>query len=170
MGSHALAATNHMETNERVVFRKIREDLRRYGWTVLSTPYHDEVFVHTLGLHWSCQHPDLEVIGLPDDLGTTLLNELAQRVKNGHHFRSGDRIEDVAEDVALWVTSNPLDPAGPALLNGRLRIIWPDDADRYPWEPDCEPRCRTQLLFPDSTMPNREELEAQALSQFALHA
>jgi len=157
-----------METDERLVSRKIREDLRRYGWTVLSTLYHDTVFIHTLGLHWSYQHPDLEVLGLEDELGTALLNELAQRVKNGQRFQSGDLIEDVAEDVALWVTANPLDPDGPPLLNGRLRIVWPDNQNRYPWEADCEPRSRAQLLFPDSTMPNREELEAQALSRFAL--
>ncbi|MDP7318931.1 MAG: DUF4262 domain-containing protein, partial [SAR324 cluster bacterium] len=99
---------------------------------------------------------------------TALLNELAQRVKNGQRVRSGDLLEDVAEDVALWVTANPLDPEGTPLLNGRLRIIWPDNDGRYPWDADCEPCSRTQLLFPDSTMPNREELEAQALSQFAL--
>jgi len=162
--------SNCMETNPHIVSRKIREDLRRYGWTVLSTLYHDVDFIHTLGLHWSYQHPDFEVLGLPEALGTALLNELAQRVKNGQRVRSGDLLEDVAEDVALWVTANPLDPEGTPLLNGRLRIIWPDDEGHYPWDADCEPRCRTQLLFPDSTMPNREELEAQALSQFALHA
>ena len=101
-----------METNERIVSRKIREDLRRYGWTVLSTVYHNVAFIHTLGLHWSYQHPDFEVLGLPEALGTALLNELAQRVKNGQRVRSGDLLEDVAEDVALWVTANPLDPEG----------------------------------------------------------
>lgn len=149
------------------VYAKIRSDLDRYGWSVISTIYREELFTHTVGLTWGYDHPEIEIIGLNEEIAATLLNEIARRVIQGERFAANCRLDDIVEDVQLILVENPLNPKGSPLTNGRLRLIWPDEFNRFPWERGCAPECRIQQWFPDSTMPDRETCEAYALLEQA---
>jgi hypothetical protein len=150
-----------------VVYAKLRQDLDRYGWSVVSTIYRGELFTHTVGLSWGYEHPEIEIIGLNEEVAAMLLNALARRVLGGERFGANCKLEDIVDDVPLILVENPLNPHGEPLTNGRLRLIWPDDHNRFPWEKGCDPECRIQQWFPDSTMPDRETCEAYALLEQA---
>ncbi len=150
-------------TSEKETLRQLQQDLVDYGWSLLSTQYKGHQFCHTIGLHWSFQHADLELVGLNEELGTLFLNELAGRVKLGQRYHHLSVIDDMVEDIELLLVHNPLDPEGEPILNGRLRLVYPDSQGRYPWESGCDDDCLVQLLFPDSTLPRREVFEAEGL-------
>ena len=133
------------------IYQKTKKDLEQYGWTILSTIYQDVIFAHTLGLMPNFSHPEVEVIGLTDDLTRLFLNSIAQRVKLGEVYNPGSVISELVEGFDLMMVTNPLNPQGPPSTNGRLRLIWPDSNHRYPWEEGCEANCLTQQLLPDST-------------------
>ncbi|MGA1599595.1 MAG: DUF4262 domain-containing protein [bacterium] len=148
---------------EEEVLARLREDIQNYGWGLLTTDYKGHQFCHTIGLHWTFQHSDFEMVGLNEELATLFLNELAMRVKEGKKFQHLAVIDDMVENTELMLVHNPIDPEGEPVLNGRLRLIYPDSQHRYPWEAGCDEDCLVQLLFPDSTIPNRELLEAEGL-------
>ena len=96
-----------------------------------------------------------------------LLNELARRVVNGEKFHSNCHFEDIVDGVDLILVENPIDPQGKPMTNGRLRLVWPDENNLYPWQKGCEEECLIQQWFPDSTMPERDTCEAYALLEQA---
>ena len=153
--------------SEEEVYRKLCFDLERYGWSILSTYYKGELFTHTVGLSWQYEHPEIEILGLNEEVAALMLNELAGRIKCGENFENKSIIDDLVDEVELMLVHNPLDPNGPAITSGRLRLIWPDEDHRYPWEKGCDSECTIQLWFPDSTMPNREAYEAYAVLERA---
>ena len=149
------------------VYAKIRADLDQYGWSLISSIYRDELFTHTVGLSWSHEHQEIELIGLNQEIAAMLLNELARRVVNGEKFHSDCHFEDIVDGVDLILVENPIDPQGKPMTNGRLRLIWPDENNLYPWQKGCEEECLIQQWFPDSTMPERDTCEAYALLEQA---
>jgi len=132
---------------------KVHDDIEKYGWSVLAAE-HDEgmMYVHTIGLETSFDHPELEVLGLSEELSTTFLNELSQWIKRGMQLENGMVISELVEGYKFILVMNPSDPDGPPITNGYLRLIWPDSNHFYPWESDCEESClfQTQLIDPSS--------------------
>ena len=53
------------------VYAKIRADLDQYGWSLISSIYRDELFTHTVGLSWSYEHQEIELIGLNSESNST---------------------------------------------------------------------------------------------------
>ena len=149
------------------VYAKIRADLDQYGWSLISSIYRDELFTHTVGLSWGYEHQEIELIGLNQEIAAMLLNELARRIVNGEKFHANYHFEDIVDGVALILVENPIDPQGKPMTNGRLRLIWPDENNLYPWQRGCEEECLIQQWFPDSTMPERDTCEAYALLEQA---
>ena len=124
------------------VYAKIRADLDQYGWSLISSIYRDELFTHTVGLSWGYEHQEIELIGLNQEIAAMLLNELARRVVNGEKFHANCHFEDIVDGVDLILVENPIDPQGKPMTNGRLRLIWPDENNLYPWQRGCEEDCQ----------------------------
>lgn len=71
---------------------------QRYGCSLVSC-YPDGSntgFVHTVGLEYSSEHPELLSVDLPKSDGKILIDSLATLVKDGRRFREGDVYEDLA--------------------------------------------------------------------------
>ncbi|MBF0237306.1 MAG: DUF4262 domain-containing protein [SAR324 cluster bacterium] len=143
---------NPNDPTSEEVHEKIHQDLERYGWTILSTIYDEILCSQTFGLQKNFKHPEIEVVGLNDEMSCLFLNTLAQRIKMGQQFTHGSLIDEIIEGYELMLVHNPLDPQGMPLLEGRLRLIWPDSQHRYPWHQDCDSGCQVQAqLFSEQT-------------------
>lgn len=129
------------------VNEKVRSDIEQYGWSVVASEMHGTLYMHTLGLQESFEHPELEVVGLPEELAETFLNELARWVKGGVKFEERETITELVENFEFVFVTNPFDPYGEPCTNGNLRLIWPDAQKRYPWDIDCEESCAAQTLL-----------------------
>ena len=122
-------------------------ELKRHGWALICTEYHGHPYQCTLGLESRWRHPELEVLGLTPELGQVVLERLVARIKAGERLKAGDFFSNVLRGHDLFIVENPLDPEGPPLTGGRLRVIWPDANARYPWHADCDPQCAAQSVL-----------------------
>jgi len=130
---------------------QVSRELKEHGWAFICTEYAGHPYQFTIGLTSLCHHPELEIVGLTPDLGELVLARLVERIKAGERLHAGDFFSDLLKGYDLFVVENPIDPEGPPLTDGRLRVIWPDARHRYPWQPDCDPDCAAQsiLIEPD---------------------
>lgn len=147
-----------IELRERIQF-----DMKKFGWTILSTNYQGLDFSHTFGLSQNFQHAEIEVVGLPNEMANLFLNTLAERIKNGANYENGDKITDFVDNFVLVLTHNPSDLSGPNITGDRLRLVWPDSSRLYPWSEGCDELCSMQRLLPDSTSPLQEFYEQELL-------
>lgn len=148
----------HIESTSDLLLQVSRQ-LQTRGWALLCSETGQHRYQFTVGLESSYEHPELEVIGLPPDLGGDLLAGLVERVKSGQRLRSGDFFSDLLRGYDLFVVNNPIDPGGPPITGGRLRLIWPDAHGRFPWQPDCDPSCTVQALILEPDGMNIQGLE-----------
>ena len=130
---------------------QVSRELKAHGWALICTTSQGHPLQFTIGLEANHRHPELEVVGLTPDLGQLVLERFVARIARGERLKRGEFYSGVLKGWDLFVVDNPIDPEGPPLTNGRLRIIWPDANARYPWHPDCDPLCTAQslLLEPD---------------------
>ncbi len=130
---------------------QVSRQLRRYGWALIASESGGYPYQFTVGLASGFDHPELEVFGLPPDMGRDLLAALVERVRAGQRLRAGEFFSDLKKGYDLFLVDNPIDPGGPPVTGGRLRLVWPDARHRYPWQPECEPYCAAQsrLVEPD---------------------
>ncbi len=139
-----------MKLSAEAVNDKVRSDIEQYGWSIIASEFQGGIYAHTIGLEQSFKHPEIEVLGLNEELATVFLNELAKLVKQGTELKNGMTISDFVEGYELMLVTNPSDPNGEPTIDGRLRLIWPDTNHRYPWDNDCAADCSIQSLLPES--------------------
>jgi len=138
---------------------QVSRELKARGWALICTAAQGHPYQFTLGLETSLRHPELEVLGLTPELGQTVLERLVARVKAGERLKAGDFFSNVLSGHDLFIVENPIDPEGPPLTSGRLRVVWPDARGRYPWQPACEPTCAAQSLLIEPDGLNMHGLE-----------
>lgn len=123
-----------------------RAGVAEHGWMVIGVPDDGEHpgFHFTTGLT-ERELPELIVYGLPDEVGTALLNDLAQRLVDGARYADGEVVPDLVDGdyrMQLWDVTWLQDPLGAAFqLYGRQavrvrQLVVPDRQDRLPWEDD----------------------------------
>jgi len=130
---------------------QVSRELKEHGWALLCSEQDGPPYQFTMGLRARHGHPELEVVGLPPNLGQHALERLVKRVAAGERLRSGDFFSNVFKGFDVFVVDNPIEPGGPPLTGGRLRAIWPDAQHRYPWQHGCDADCAVQglLIEPD---------------------
>lgn len=138
---------------------QVGDQLRRHGWALVATEVQGIPYQYTLGLSLKFGHPDLEVIGLTPDLGQTLLENLVGRIMKGERLKPGEFLSDLKKGYDFFLVENPIDPDGPPVTGGRLRLIWPDAQGRFPWHADCEAYCASQSLLLEGDGIDTESLE-----------
>lgn len=141
------------------VNHKVHDDIDRYGWSILAADRDGVMYVHTIGLETSYNHPEIEILGLSEELSTTFLNELGQWVKNGERLEAGRVISEFVEGYEFILVRNPSDPNGSPSTNGKLRLIWPDGNHYYPWDRGCEENCLAQTQLIDSYSIGTEKID-----------
>jgi hypothetical protein len=118
--------------------------VRKYGWGVVHVGggEGEPPFAYTVGLPRHYDHPEFVIVGVPPAAARTL-NALGDRVRDGEVFRAGDRPEFAlpgytTELIDLdWDESHRNLPVAWRLNGGpvdALQLVWPDGADRLPWD------------------------------------
>ena len=128
--------------------QKISADLQRYGWSVIASDYQGMVYANTIGLEINFDHPEIEILGLDEELATLFLNKLAEWVKSGVRLQSGQKITEFVEGYELILMNDFPDAHGHPANSERLRLIWPDMNHCYPWQAGCDADCARQTLIP----------------------
>jgi hypothetical protein len=99
-------------------------------------------FAYTVGLTREYGHPEIVITGAPMGCAKTL-NEFGQRVRNGVVFCGGQRFSYtqlglVCELIEVdWQKSHRNLPVAWQINGGAtdaLQLVWPDAANRLPWE------------------------------------
>lgn len=153
---------NGIDLSFQEINHKVRADIERYGWSIVASEVEGVLFTHTVGLNEQFEHPDLETIGLPEELACAFLNELARWVKGGVKLEVGEKVTELVDNFEFMLVTNPFDPSGTPCTNGRLRLIWQDGAHQYPWDPGCDDACFLQTILPESpTSPHDLNTPAQ---------
>ena len=134
--------------------RKALADVRNHGWHVLKVMEDNEgpAFAYTVGLYHSFGHPELIVVGLPLDVGHSVLNIAGESIRRGNRYLAGTQSDEFLEDRAcafrrmpesqyrhylgwnLWFYDGAPFPA--------LQMIWADQQGRWPWESAVAPEVR----------------------------
>jgi hypothetical protein len=108
---------------------------------------------YTVGLA-ALDHPEVLCVGMPQRLGHSILNRAAGLVHDGAELVEGSIRRDVLPgSPAAFIALDPaheeyiavarrVDPAARA-----LQLVWPDAADRLPWEPGYEDDPAAQSLL-----------------------
>ncbi len=128
---------------------KVRQTIERHGWAIQAIPDADPYpFQYTVGLFPVVGY-ELIVIGLPHQVGGTLLNDLAGAVvrepdPDGYYYdqqilrgllvdsyasmliRAIDTLHYITVPRRLWPIEGPV-PA--------FQLVYPDDEHRWPWDP-----------------------------------
>lgn len=132
------------------VGRAIALGIASRGWHIvvsLATEAASGELIHayTIGLTETCGHPEVVVYGLSLQEATKALQTVATQVKSrNQRFAGGAVYHNVFEGHRAAFRLVPAEKACDALSlacqrYGRgafraLQLIWPDDADRFPWE------------------------------------
>lgn len=101
-------------------------------------------FAYTLGLGHRAGHPEIFMSGLDLGLMHRCINQLAQRVMDGHRFAAGDVIEDILAGVPVAleaIADEALAETVPwsGWFHRRppeaLAVVWPTRSGLFPWQP-----------------------------------
>jgi hypothetical protein len=131
----------------RAAEEKCIADVARYGLHVINVPADERGpgFAYSVGLHRSFQHPEVIIVGLARDVMHGMLNDLADRVRQGERFEAGATSDEFLEGYActfrevqgrLYVDDWQPFPA--------LQLVYPDRERRWPWDPDASDAFRRQ--------------------------
>jgi hypothetical protein len=130
--------------------RKLLSDVEEYGWHILHVLSEGELpgWSFSVGIYHTHRHPEFIVMGLPDHVSQTIINELGIRIKNGEVFASGMIDNDVMESYpvqflkvdraqykahlgyAEWFYRHQDFPV--------LQIVWTDKVGHFPWQLEYE--------------------------------
>jgi hypothetical protein len=120
---------------------------------------------YTIGIHDTCGQPEVITVGLPLKTAYCLLNEAANRLRNGSNLADGRHREMVGEVECEF---RPVDPKWIEHLMGWatwfydgsdfpvLQAVYPDLENRFPEEPQFDIAFRQPLLQPNAAMTQVE--------------
>ena len=114
---------------------------------------------YTVGVYDTCGQPEVITVGLREETAQFLLNEAADRLRNGVNLaagRHGDMVGEVECEFrpvdpkwirhlmgwAIWYYDGPAFPV--------LQAVYPDRENRFPEHPDFDTYFRQPLLQPDA--------------------
>jgi hypothetical protein len=144
----------------------IRQNIKQYGWHVMTVfPHEDDSvktwFCYTVGLFAKQQHPELIVFGLQPRVAHAVFSEVRDRVIAGQRFTNGQIVRDLVQgDFPILFLKAPNDDpdyptSGASAYYGHddypvLHLVLSDADKRFPWDPKCAPHMALtqQLLGP----------------------
>lgn len=112
-----------------------KEHKEKYGYYIHYVVGFDNGLIdaHTHGLCDYNNHLELQiVISISYEIVNNLINNLGQKIKNGIVFQDGDKLSDLIKDYDI-VLKEAKDENG----NSILRMIFPDNKGKFPWDDGC---------------------------------
>lgn len=136
--------------------RKLAADVVRHGWGVIGIKADDRRpgWAFTVGLWHTFRSPEVAMFGVEVDDMQLCLNDVGAQIRAGDRLGPEELRGGILEDTAvtfrpvhhdwyrqyfthaLWFTQRAPLPV--------VQLVWPDQKGRFPWETDCDPRCRYQ--------------------------
>lgn len=126
--------------------RTTLENIEKYGLSVQYVFDNEEnfQFSYSIGLYQTYQHPEIIIIGLRQELMHTIINNLANDIKNGKRYDAYTWSSNVLDDFECYfieVEKTKYDEyvLGDIRLYGGnnfplLQCIYPTTKGIYPWE------------------------------------
>jgi len=143
---------------ELMILLKQCQDIATAGWTVtavLPEQPGDAHVAYTVGLT-GVGAPELVLTGLRPDLAHAILGDLAQRALAGQRWPHRHRIDDLLLGhpavIVVGTANEQIVPATACAIYGPgtvalQQIVWPDPADRFPWDPGYQYPSHTQPML-----------------------
>lgn len=135
-------------THECVSGEAVAADVEKYGLSVILITEDEEGpgFGYSIGLHRNYNHPEIIVFGLNHDVIARIINEFAERIRNGERCEVGKEYEGLLEGHNCVFREAPKDCYHEyfgyqmAFYEGKnfpaLQLVWPDKENKWPWEID----------------------------------
>lgn len=133
--------------------QRVIDDIDAYGWHVvcIGADEHGPSFDYTIGLMQTFRHPEIIVFGLDNSLMHQILTGMVTTIRRGGSFANPGQYADVLEGFSCVVRrvaqERHREFLGYAMWYCRhvgkigsleaVQLFWPDKADRFPWEPEC---------------------------------
>lgn len=142
--------------------------IARYGFCFNPVRANGTDFVYTAGLHRNFGHPEIFVMGYQIQDAVNLIGLVYERVKAGDHFADAMVVDDLWKDSIfafrpmLQSSTNQNAGRGQSLVNEEfpaVQLFFADHNDLFPWEDNCDPRCKrlqTCLLEVTPEIPVRQ--------------
>jgi len=139
--------------------------LRReqHGWFV-NRIFEDATgpaFAYSFGLYEEFGHPEIIIFGLPLETMHHLINDIGNRVRDGHRYSAGDQTRDLLKGyTCAFGMVNPLQYRKTCTWTiwfyesyrfPALQLFWPDKQNRFPWEPEFDEQLQGRQ--PDLSQP-----------------
>jgi hypothetical protein len=127
-----------------------KSDIEKFGLSVIIIEATDYLpsFAYSIGLWQKFKHPEIICFGLRTQTLHTIINDVADLVKNGQVIQAGKTYGNIFENSKsefLNVDKRNLgDYFGTAIdyYNSKdfqaLQLVWTDRNDKFPWETDFE--------------------------------
>lgn len=140
---------HHCISKEDLI-KKTQRNIDEFGLQVImvSATNYFPPFVYSIGLVQTYNHPEVICFGLPKNLGHTIINDIAQLIKNGETIEPGKIYTNIFKDskaIFLEVDNRNLGNYFGAAFNyygdksfDALQVVWTDRKDRFPWEENFE--------------------------------
>lgn len=122
-------------------------NIEKHGLQIIGISATDYLpsFSYSIGLYESYQHPEIICFGLPTDLAHTIINDVANLIKNGETIalnqEYGDQIFKETRAQFLHVDVKNIEDYFGAALNyyqhdnfSALQLVWADRNNKLPWE------------------------------------
>lgn len=134
----------------RPVGGKLLADIQQYGWHMITVPADERQpgFTYTVGLSHSYGHPEVIVFGLPSPTAQRILERIADLVQTGAVFADGNQSDEIlrghtCQFRGVLPSHFPAHFGRAGWFYGSwgfpaIQCVWPDQAGRFPWEPECE--------------------------------
>jgi hypothetical protein len=141
--------SNHPEEDDHN--QQIIADIKEYGWHVVGVREDEEgpPFAYTIGFYRTLKHPEIILLGLDLELTHPLLNNLGDAIRGGQRYETGQEYEDILEAYCCMFRTvstefyNEFLGCGVRFYQGlnfpALQCVWPDKAQKYPWEEGFNP-------------------------------
>lgn len=129
--------------------KQIINFIGKYGWSAIGVFPEPETnnpgFTYTTGFEESYLHPEIIIVGLPDDVCHTFLGAMAEQIKKGVHFKTDTVYDDLANLPVTFVEVSKKNRDKYLCQTGyyyedkgidftALQLIWSDTLGVFPYE------------------------------------
>jgi hypothetical protein len=132
----------------------IANDVREFGYSLLSISDGEPPFVYTVGLMQSCNHPELIAFGLEPGSAGGLVRGLIKLIREGQSFREPGVHTLTNENGQYRVGFRVVHPTQHPLYLGyamgfcreigrwgeleAVQVFWPDKKGKFPFDAGCD--------------------------------
>ncbi|WP_353961782.1 DUF4262 domain-containing protein [Streptomyces uncialis] len=127
--------------------RKIQSDLAGQGWSwiwVFDSDAEQPPFAYSVGFGCSFNHPEVIVVGLPEETSGRVLSSVSAVLAEGRAYGGGDESGEILEGLSVRFRVVPADLLLANLVQASvfygegsfnaLQVIWPDREGNFPDE------------------------------------